>query len=134
MKTNLNLSTTILLCVFLIHISYITKSENLINKAKKHDLGITTEVKKIIDNSCFMCHNAEAKGEKAKVKLMFESLDTLSASKLIGILAEISDEVSENKMPPAKFLEYNPSAKLTSEQKEAILNWAESCSNTLLEE
>ena len=95
---------------------------------------MTEDIQKIIDNSCIGCHNPDAKGEKAKAKLTFVSLDTLPLSKLVGKLADISEEIDEGKMPPAKFLEFKPEAKLTPEQKEALIKWADTTADALLVE
>ena len=105
-----------------------------VNNSEKTDLKITEDVQKILDNSCYGCHNTNAKGDKAKKKLAFDTLDTLKLSKLVGILGDISEEVDEDKMPPAKFLEFKPEAKLTQEQKEVLIKWADTTADTLLGE
>lgn len=101
---------------------------------EKTDLKITADVQKILDNSCFGCHNTNSKGDKAKKKLAFDTLDTLKLSKIVGKLADISEEVDEGKMPPEKFLEFKPEAKLTSAQKETLIKWADTTADALLKD
>lgn len=132
MKMKFILVPATLFVAFLFFNFTTVNNTNPAPQAEKHDLGITPDVQKIIDNSCFGCHNAEARGDKAKAKLMFETLDTMSVAKLVGKLGDISDEVSEDNMPPAKFLEFKLEAKLTPEQKDALIKWAETKAEALL--
>jgi hypothetical protein len=52
---------------------------------------------------------------------------------LVSKLAEIAEVVEENNMPPAKFLEYNPDAALSEEQKQLLINWANTSAESLME-
>ncbi|MFA9392533.1 MAG: heme-binding domain-containing protein [Prolixibacteraceae bacterium] len=117
----------------LLFYNFTTSTQEKTNQPQpSKQLSISADVQKIIDNSCFGCHNAESKNEKGKGKLMFETLDTLSVAKLVGKLADISEEVDEDKMPPAKFLEFKPEAKLSPMQKEALIKWANTAGDALL--
>ena len=90
-------------------------------------------VKEIIDNSCFGCHNLNSKNEKGKKKLSFDTLDTLAVTNLISVWAEVAEVVEEDEMPPAKFLEFKPEAKFSENQKKALIDWAESKAESLME-
>lgn len=103
-----------------------------VNETKSQKLEIPSDVKAIIDNSCYGCHNLESRNEKGKKKLSFDTLDTLEVTKLVAHLGEISEVVEEGEMPPAKFLEFKPEAKLSDEQKEKLINWAEETGEALL--
>jgi cytochrome c553 len=81
-------------------------------------------VKAAIDKSCFGCHNTEASG-KAKEKLDFSTLNTLSKAAQIAKYREISETVQKGMMPPKKFLENNPDKKLTEEEIKLVTKWAD---------
>lgn len=93
---------------------------------------VPDNVQKVIDQSCFACHNMDAKNDKAKSALLFDALDTLKVAKLVGKLADIRDEVKDDKMPPAKFLQFNPEVKLSVAQKDLLINWADSTAKSYI--
>ena len=118
----------IVLIVFMFGLFVAFTAENKTNKP------ITTpdNVKAIIENSCFGCHNTDSKNDKAKKKLDLNTIDTLPTSKMIHILKEISEVIEENDMPPAKFLEKFPDKKLTDDQRKILIDWADSQSKSLM--
>lgn len=89
-------------------------------------------VKAVIEKSCFGCHNADSKNDKAKEKLDFKAFDSLSKPKMIHAIKEIEETVAENEMPPAKFLERFPDKKLTDAEKKILLDWASSEAKALM--
>lgn len=126
MKKYLLLSPVLLMLAFLF-LSFIQANKAAKNPAPNAGkFLIPNNVQQIIDQSCFGCHNMNAKNEKAKSKLMFEALDTLSVARLVGELADIKDEVINNKMPPVKYLEFEPKAALDTDQKKLLISWADS--------
>jgi uncharacterized membrane protein len=84
---------------------------------------IPSEVKTIINNKCFDCHNSTSKNKKGKMKLNFDNLSALKIHKLIGKLDNIYETVEEGEMPPKKAIAKYPDLKLTSEEIETIKNW-----------
>lgn len=94
---------------------------------------IPEEVISILQSSCFDCHTSGSRNKDAREALNFETWDDLRATKKIGSLGKINEMVEENKMPPAKYLEYNPEKKLTEAQKKLILDWATEESSVLME-
>ena len=88
-------------------------------------------VKVVIEKSCFGCHNADSKNDKAKEKLDFKAFDTLTKPQMIHAMKEIEKTVVENEMPPAKFLERFPDKKLSDAEKKILLDWASSQSKSL---
>jgi hypothetical protein len=66
-------------------------------------------------------------------KLTFDTFFILPTAQLVSKLAEIAEVVEENNMPPAKFLEYNPDAALSEEQKQLLINWANTSAESLME-
>lgn len=90
------------------------------------DNSVPTEVKDVIDNKCYGCHNSESKNEKGKKKLSFDKMSTLSAAKQIGKYEGIHEVVTEAKMPPKKFLAKYPNKALTADETKSLLTWAKS--------
>jgi uncharacterized membrane protein len=103
-------------------------SPNKINE----DIEIPDNVKSVLDNKCFGCHNTDSKAQKAKDKMLLDKLGELSKAKMIATLGKISEVASEGKMPPEKFLEQRPEKKLTEEEQNLLVIWAEETSNALL--
>lgn len=99
----------------------------------ENKIEMPSAVKKTIDTSCFMCHNLESKNEKGKKALAFDNLHMQSKMKQIGKFSEIAEEVEEGHMPPAKFLDHKPEAKLTPEDKKALIDWANNSVKKLME-
>lgn len=85
---------------------------------------IPAEVFTVVKNRCFGCHNTESRNDKAKEKLEFDRLDSLSVVERIGKFKDIEKELSEDKMPPKKFLERFPDRALTGDEKKILLDWA----------
>lgn len=102
-------------------------------EVKTLGLGFPEEVTKILETSCFDCHTAGAKSEKALNKLNFSTWQENSVGKKIHKLDEITEEVKEGTMPPEKYLKYNPDSKLTKEQVDLIAKWAKMEGEKLLE-
>lgn len=90
------------------------------------------QVKSIIDQSCFQCHNADSQNEKAREKLDFKSFDELSKVKKITALKEIAEVVEKGEMPPKKFLERFPDKNLTEEQAKILTDWSKKEIDALL--
>jgi hypothetical protein len=104
---------------------------------KNHRLEITSvempeNVKAVIDNKCFGCHNVESTSDKAKEKLLFDGLDELSKVELVGTLGDIEKVLDEDKMPPEKFLEKKPEMKLTADEKLVLKEWAVATADNLM--
>jgi len=93
---------------------------------------IPADIQEIFDKSCFGCHNVDTQNDKGKKKLMIDKLADLSKSKLIGKLDGIAETVKEKEMPPEKFLEKYPDNKLTADEAEKLVNWAENAAEELM--
>jgi hypothetical protein len=88
-------------------------------------LEMSEDVQTIIDNSCFGCHHTDSKNDKGKKKLNFDSFGgDYSSIKSASKLKEIAEVVSEEEMPPKKFLEHYPEKALTDDQKSILSQWA----------
>lgn len=85
---------------------------------------MSEEVKAVVQNKCFGCHNTDSKNDKAKEDLDFKTFDTLTNLKKVSAYKKIGDVVNENEMPPKKFLEHYPDKKLTDAEKKLLMDWA----------
>jgi cytochrome c551/c552 len=111
------------------------------NKIEKQDqlpanpdtvVVFSPEARAIIDNKCFGCHNPESKNEKAKKKLQWDNIPTLAKAKQIAMLDEILEVLEKGEMPPAKFLEMKPEARLTEEEAKLLTDWANTNADKLM--
>jgi len=119
--------------VALIAIAVVFQSSILFEGARSvEEVDIPENVKSVLDNKCFGCHNTEAKSDKAKDKLLLDKLDDLSKAKMISTLGNISEVAAEGSMPPEKFLEQKPEKKLTEEEQKLLVEWADNTSEELL--
>ena len=93
--------------------------------------GTTTEVTKPIPDdlkavfkaSCMACHSSDGKGMPMSI-LNFSKWDTYKPEKQNKKAAAICKAVSGGSMPPKSFIESNPNAVLTDDQKELICKWS----------
>lgn len=90
------------------------------------------KVKAVFENKCFACHNNDARSDKAKEHLNFDTLSDLSKVKKIGAFNHILKVLDEGKMPPKKFLESHPEKGLTAEETSELTNWVKKESTALL--
>ena len=97
--------------------------ENILNENK---IEIPADVQSVLKEKCIGCHNSESKSSKSKQKLNFDKFTNgdYSNGKLISKLGKISKQLTNNKMPPKKYLGNNPDKKLTAEESKLIIDWA----------
>jgi uncharacterized membrane protein len=97
------------------------------------DLGTTehseapempANVKAVVDQKCYGCHNAESKNEKGKAKLDWDAFEAAKKSKQMAAMGKITEALENGDMPPAKFLENKPEGKLTEEELATLLEWS----------
>jgi len=81
-------------------------------------------VKAIVNQKCYGCHNAESKNEKGKAKLDWDALEASKKSKAAATMGKINEELTEGAMPPKKFLENKPEGKLTEAELATLLDWS----------
>jgi uncharacterized membrane protein len=103
-------------------------------KGVRDTIGIkySPNVLSIVNNKCYQCHNPEARSEKSKNKLNFESLSTLTKAGKIAKFDKIVDVMDSASMPPKKFLERFPNAKMTDDERSIIKNWAQISSDMIM--
>ncbi|OQX80804.1 MAG: hypothetical protein B6D61_01555 [Bacteroidetes bacterium 4484_249] len=100
--------------------------------ASGNQFVIPDDVNEILTNKCFDCHNVNAEGEKEKKKLLIDKLPELSKAKLIAKLDAIAETTQEGEMPPEDFLKDYPEYKLTKEESQLLIDWANSTADELL--
>ena len=90
------------------------------------DPFIPANVKAVVDQKCYGCHNVNSKNEKAKAKLDWDALGDLKKSKRSAALSKISEVLEQGKMPPEKFLANKPEAKLSESELATLKEWSAS--------
>jgi ABC-type proline/glycine betaine transport system ATPase subunit len=82
------------------------------------------DVKAVVKNKCFGCHNTDSKNDDAKEDLDFKTFSELSKMKQISSYKKITEVLEENEMPPKKFLDRYPDKELTEDEKKILMKWA----------
>ena len=91
------------------------------------------EISTILKNSCYDCHTAATGSEKALKAVDFEQWDQYRLTKQIGLLGDIGKVVEEGKMPPGKYLEKKPAAKLSEAQQKLLADWTRQEADKLMQ-
>jgi hypothetical protein len=99
-------------------------SASFISNSSPDELEMPKEVKKVIEKSCFGCHNSDSQNEDAKEELDFKTLGELSKVRKITKYRDIAEVIEKGEMPPEKFLENYPERKLTEEDTKLLTEWA----------
>ncbi|MFD2200820.1 heme-binding domain-containing protein [Shivajiella indica] len=81
-------------------------------------------VKAVVDQKCYGCHNAESKNEKGKSKLDWDAFEATKKSKQLATMGKITEVLENGDMPPAKYLENKPEGKLTEAELATLLEWS----------
>jgi hypothetical protein len=89
-------------------------------------------VKAVIDLKCYGCHNLEGKSADAKKGLLWDSIPSYSKAKQVAKLDDIIGVLDDGSMPPEKFVEKKPEAKLTKEESKILKSWAEKTAGNLM--
>lgn len=116
-KRIFSFTLTVLLCATFV----VTASEN---PTQTKAVTMPDDVKAIVKNSCFGCHNTDSKNEDGKKALDFKTLDSLSPTKMIKAFKEMDEVLEKNEMPPKKFLAKYPDKKLSDADRTVLMDWA----------
>ncbi|MCL6258502.1 heme-binding domain-containing protein [Aquiflexum sp. TKW24L] len=81
-------------------------------------------VKAVVEQKCYGCHNAESKNEKGKAKLDWDAFEATKKSKQMATMAKINETLGKGDMPPAKFLENKPEGKLSESDLATLMEWS----------
>ena len=91
------------------------------------------EITSILKTSCYDCHTAGSSIEKALNAMNLSNWDGYRTTKQIGLLSDIAEMVEERKMPPGKYLENKPEAKLTDKQIQLLSEWTQQEAEKLMQ-
>jgi mono/diheme cytochrome c family protein len=90
----------------------------------RQDGVIPANVKAVIDQKCYGCHNANSKNDKAKAKLDWDALTKMKKAKRMAAMEEIAEVLDKGEMPPKKFLDFKPEAKLSESDLATLKEWS----------
>lgn len=93
---------------------------------------IPETVHKVIEHSCFDCHNSGSRNEDAREAISFDQWDTYKVTRKISKLNDIIDKVSAGEMPPEKYLKFKPDRALSKEDSALVCDWAKQATEELM--
>ena len=113
-----------------------------------HSVKVSPEIKNILEKSCYDCHSNHTEYpwysniqpmaswlahhvEEGKEELNFSEFDTYRFRRKKHKLQEVIEQINEGKMPMSSYTIVHSDAKLSEEQKTALLKWASESINTL---
>jgi mono/diheme cytochrome c family protein len=88
------------------------------------DTVIPANVKAVIDQKCYGCHNVNSKNDKGKAKLDWDALAKMKKAKRMATMEEIAEVLEKGEMPPKKFLDFKPEAKLSESDLATLKEWS----------
>ncbi len=111
---------------------------------------ISDDVAQLLKTACYDCHSNEPSYpwyahvaptswlvsrdvREAREELNFSNWENYDLIDQIGKLDDIYSEVEEGKMPLGIYTIMHPSAKLSEEQRQAIVSWAEEAMDIIAE-
>ena len=131
--------------IILIAIQWIRPSKNTNTNELEDDITVSMQVPKeivtVLKTSCYDCHsnntndmwymNVQPIGwwikhhiNEAKEELNFSEFANYSLKRKAHKMEEIADEVKENEMPLSSYTLMHGNAKLSSEQRKLLVDWA----------
>lgn len=87
---------------------------------------LPANVKAVVDQKCYGCHNVNSKNEKGKAALDWDALGKLKKAKRLAAIGEINEVLEKGEMPPKKFLDFKPEAKLSETDLATLKEWSAS--------
>ncbi|MBN2638962.1 MAG: heme-binding domain-containing protein [Bacteroidales bacterium] len=125
------LGLTIIISAGILSAFYIPEKQSQnIKKDSSTSFVMPDSVKVVVDQSCYMCHNSNARGD-AKDALNFDKLSSMKGPALVAHLQNIEKMVKHSWMPPRRFLSDHPEKALTEKQKQVLLDWVNAENNKL---
>lgn len=103
-----------------------TSKTDAVSEYELHAIApdMPANVKAVVEQKCYGCHNAESKNEKGKAKLDWDAFEATKKSKQLATMAKINEVLVEGEMPPAKFLENKPEGKLSESDLATLMEWS----------
>ena len=129
--------STILIIAGAAIVAVSLESNALVNQTRQEiktsvKIEYPEDVKKIIDNKCYGCHNPESKSEKGKGKLDWTFLPGLVKAEQVSKLDKVIEVLDKGEMPPKRLIEREPGAKISEADAKILKDWAQSTSENLL--
>jgi len=85
---------------------------------------LPANVKAVVDQKCYGCHNANSKNEKGKAKLDWDAVGNMKKSKRMAAMEKVSEVLAKGEMPPKKFLANKPEAALSAAELATLVEWS----------
>lgn len=144
--------TGIVLLIALIVIQFIRPAQNKSVASQPNDIAVSMRVPEdiqlILRKACYDCHSNNTEYpwysyiqpvywwlnhhvEEGKGELNFSEFGAYKLKRKIKKLNEISGEVTEGEMPLASYTWMHKEAKLSKEEANKIINWANLMANKL---
>lgn len=129
----------IVVIIALVGIQFIPNEQN--NPPVEYDLSAPNDVKDILRKACYDCHSNETNWawytkvaplswlttsdvKNGRKHLNFSEWGNMRTSDQLKMKEEIWEEVREENMPLWQYRIMHPSTKLSTEEKNALRNWA----------
>lgn len=103
-----------------------TQKPEVVSVPEFHSMApdMPADVKAVVEQKCYGCHNAESKNEKGKAKLDWDAFEATKKSKQMATKGKIAEVLEKGDMPPAKFLEMKPEGKLSEAELATLMQWS----------
>lgn len=136
---------TILIAIVLVAIQFIKPVKNTSTKAQLNDIAVSMnvpdDVNIILRKACYDCHSNTTNYpwyahiqpiawwlndhiEEGKDELNFSDFGSYKLKRKIKKFSEIANEVTEGEMPLNSYKWMHKDAKLTKEESNLLINWA----------
>ncbi len=144
MSKKIKIGIALVFVLILIQFFRPEKNEGVADTPKdiSHAVTVTPEIKNILEKSCYDCHSNHTEYpwyfnfqpvagwlanhvEEGKDELNFSEFDSYKLKRKIHKLKEVIDEIKEGEMPMNSYLIIHKEAKLSEEQKNQLIQWAE---------
>lgn len=113
--------------------------------------SIDSKVADLLKSACYDCHSMETNYpwyanvapvswrlfdhiEEGREELNFSEWGTLGKVKKIRKLKDVAEEVEEGKMPLDDYVTWHPEAKLSEDQKNMLVEWANSFAREVMKQ
>lgn len=137
-----NILLTILILLILIQFIRVdqTNPESKVESNYFIVASVPTHVQSIMEESCFDCHSNQTiypwyskvapaswflnqHIKEGRKKINFSEWDVYSTEDQVKIMEECIEEIKENKMPLKSYVLIHSKAKLSNEEKDALIQW-----------
>ncbi len=138
----------IILLIILVVIQFFRPTRNEGIADGPNSMIVPENVKTILQTSCYVCHsnhteypwytNVQPVGwwmtnhvNEAKREINFSEFNTYKLKRKIKKMKEIREQLEEDEMPLSSYTLIHGNAKLSSEQRDILLKWADSTKSYL---